>query len=98
VIPHTDPRLSEKTEYVTVIFEDQKNKLKNDARNQRRTGDPILCPVLRFSAAVRRVILTIPGYDQNTPLCSVRNPSGKTSFIDSAFTRDLLQYTHYKTD
>jgi hypothetical protein len=34
VIPHTDPRLSEKAKYVTVIFEDQKNKLKNDARTQ----------------------------------------------------------------
>jgi hypothetical protein len=93
VIPHTDPRLTERAEYVTVIFEDQKNKTKNDARTQRRTGDPILCPVLRFCRAVQRVITTVPDSDGNTPLCSLQLSSGWTTFVDSTFTRNLLRYT-----
>jgi hypothetical protein len=93
VIPHTDPRLTERAEYVTVVFEDQKNKTKNDARTQRRTGDPILCPVLRFGRAAQRVITTVPGSDGNTPLCSLQSSTGRTTFVNSTFTRNLLRYT-----
>jgi hypothetical protein len=85
--------LIRKAEFITVIFEDQKNKTKNDARTQRKTQDPVLCPVLRFGRAVRRVILSIPDYDGNTPLCAIPSPSGKTTFVNSTFTRALLRYT-----
>jgi hypothetical protein len=59
--------------YVTIFFVDQKNGLKMDAQTQRRTGHPVLCPVLRWAAVIDRVSATITNCDDDTPVCSVRN-------------------------
>jgi hypothetical protein len=47
VAPHSDPELLVISEFVTVIFVNQKNGKKMDSRTQRKTGDPHLCPILR---------------------------------------------------
>ena len=92
IISHTDKHLIQRTEFVTVFFEDQKNGKKMDARTQRRTGHRILCPAQRLARAVRRVVTTVPTFTKDTPLCSLF--LGKhVSFINSKFTRDLLRYT-----
>ena len=63
VIAHSDPRLLTCAEFVTVTFVDQKNGLKMDSRTQRRTGDPTLCPVIRFGTQVKRILRTVPNAD-----------------------------------
>lgn len=63
-----------------------------DSRTQRRTGHPILCPCLRWGSAVQRIIQTIPGYNDDTPLCSVRL-NEKTLWVSNSFIRDLLRDT-----
>ena len=42
-------------EFVTITFTNQKNNHKGETRTQKRTGDPVLCPVLCWS----NIILTI---------------------------------------
>jgi hypothetical protein len=44
VLSHRDPELKDKAYFITLVFVDQKNGTKLDARTQRRTGDPSLCP------------------------------------------------------
>jgi hypothetical protein len=47
VLNLTDPALLKLADYVTIIFKDQKNGKKMDARTQKRSGHAYLCPVLR---------------------------------------------------
>jgi hypothetical protein len=92
VLQHTDPDLLSLTEFVTIIFEDQKNGKKMDARTQRRTGHRFLCPVLRWASAVQRIINTIPDYNDQTNLCSVLL-SGEVLDISNSFVLKLLRHT-----
>ena len=92
VIRHDSPNLLDLGEFVTVKFKDQKNGKKMDMRTQRRTGDPILCPLLRWGSAVQRIIRTVPDYDDETPLCSVRL-NDKTQLVTNSFVLKLLRTT-----
>jgi hypothetical protein len=92
VLLHTDPDLLALAEYVTIVFEDQKNGKKMDARTQRKSGHPFLCPVLRWGSAVQRIIATIPNYDDSLSMCSV-SLAGETLEISNAFVRKLLRHT-----
>ena len=61
---------------VTVTFENQKNGLKNDRRTHERTGDLVMCPVLRLASLVKRILRTIPDAGTDTSvntLCPFRN-------------------------
>jgi hypothetical protein len=71
-LAHSDPRLAQKAEYVTITFVDQKNGKKMESRTQRKTGDPLLCPILRWASAVSRVLDAIPFAAGSTPICSTR--------------------------
>jgi hypothetical protein len=73
VLKLTYPNLLKIAVYVTIIFEDQKNGKKMDARTQRRSGHPVLCPVLHWGSAVSRIIATIPQWTDQTTLCSARH-------------------------
>ena len=55
---------------VTVTFENQKNGLKNDRRTHEKSGDPVMCPVLRLASLVKRVLRTVPGAGPDTALSS----------------------------
>jgi hypothetical protein len=92
VLAHTDPDLISLTTFVTIVFEDQKNGKKMDARSQRRSGHRFLCPVLRWISVVQRIIATIPDYDDQTNLCSV-SISGEVLQISNSFVRKLLRHT-----
>jgi hypothetical protein len=94
VLLHTDPDLLHHAEYVTIVFEDQKNGKKMDARTQRRSGHKFLCPVLRWASAVQRIIATIADWNEQTSLCSVAI-EGETLEIGNAFVRKLLRHTCY---
>jgi hypothetical protein len=62
VLRHTDPDLLHQAEYDTIVFDDQKNGKKVDARTQRRSGHKFLCPVLHWGYAIQRIIATIPDW------------------------------------
>jgi hypothetical protein len=75
---HNRIRRSEKTEEM-------------DARTQRRSGHKFLCPVLRWGSAIRRIIATIPDWNEQTTLCSVTLEGRPSS--GNAFVRKLLRHT-----
>jgi hypothetical protein len=92
VLLHSDPKLLHHAEYVTIVFEDQKNGKKMDARTHSRSGHKFLCPVLRWGSAVQRIIATIPGWNEQTTLCSTVI-DGQTIEIGNDFVRKLLRHT-----
>jgi hypothetical protein len=88
------PKFHSDTEFVTVTWRDQKNGLKSDARTQRRTRDPLLCPTISFGRAARRVLFSVPDATPSTLLCSVYNPSSKSvSLLSDEFTLHFLRST-----
>jgi hypothetical protein len=91
VIPHTHPGLITAV-YVTVVFVDQKNKQKMDSRTQQRTGDPILCPILRGASLVARIIRTVPAYTAATTI-NTTHADGATLCITGEYMRTQLRAT-----
>jgi hypothetical protein len=91
VIPHSHPGLVT-AEYVTPMFEDQKNGDKNDKRTQRRTLHVDLCPVKRSASLVGRIICLVPGYNDETTLNTV-NIDGVPVRLTQEFLRDQLRAT-----
>ena len=53
---------------MTLTFEDQKNGTKMDKRTHQRTGDLILCPVLRIASVVERIYRRVPKASPDTPI------------------------------
>jgi hypothetical protein len=90
-LAQSNPRLAQKAEYVTITFVDQKNGKKMDSRTQRKTGDPVLCPILRWASAVSCVLNAIPSAAGSTPICSTR-PKTTTLLIHNNFVRHLLRF------
>ena len=74
-----------------VKFEDQKNGDKMDFRSQRKSGDPTLCPVLRFIRIVQRIRKFVPRHNEHTPLCTISNAGLKTDRISQRYTLKLLR-------
>jgi hypothetical protein len=69
-IPHTELRISSACR-VTVTFENQKNGLKMDRRTHKRTGDPVMCPVLRLSSLIKRILATDDKAEPDTPVSTI---------------------------
>jgi hypothetical protein len=92
VLSHSDPHLLTHAAYVTIVFEDQKNGKKMDARTQRRSGHRYLCPVFRWGSAVQRIVRTIPNWGDDTDLCSIFL-AGDVLRISNTFTCKLLRHT-----
>jgi hypothetical protein len=73
VIPHHHHPGLTMVYYVTVVFVDQKNAKKMDARTQKRTNDPVMmCPVTRGASLVQRIRRMVPGFDGTTTINTVR--------------------------
>jgi hypothetical protein len=53
---------------VTTLFADQKNRHKNARRTQKRTDDPVLCPVRRAASLVDRIRRLVPGFSGSTTI------------------------------
>jgi hypothetical protein len=70
-LPHATPNLLSLAEFVTIIFVDQKNGKKMDARTQQRMGLPFLCPVLRFVSLVQRIRRMLPNATTDTPISTI---------------------------
>jgi hypothetical protein len=54
--------------YVTLLFADQKNRHKNARRTQKRTDDPVLCPVRRAASLIERIRRLVPGFLGSTTI------------------------------
>jgi hypothetical protein len=92
-IPHMDPHLIRKAEFVTVTWRDQKNGRRMDSWTQRRTDDPMLCPTTRFGRAVVTVLLGCPDAPPTTLLCTITSEDGATSTLTDQFTLELIRST-----
>jgi hypothetical protein len=88
----TDPDLLTLGHYVTIVFEDQKNGKKMDARTQCRSGHRFLCPLLRWGSAVQRIIASIPDWNDKTTMCSTVHDDNVFE-IGNAFVKKLLRHT-----
>jgi hypothetical protein len=74
-IPHTSAQLSSAFR-VTVTFENQKNGLKMDRRTHERTGDPVMCPVLRLASLIKRILAADKTAGPDTPVSTVWEAEG----------------------
>ena len=92
IITHSDPHLLTRAEFVTVTFVDQKNGLKMDSRTQRRTGDPTLCPVIRFGTQVKRILRTIPDASGTTTINTIAI-SGRIGLITNTYILNIIRNT-----
>jgi hypothetical protein len=92
IVPRHVPDLLACAEYVTITFVSQKSGKKMDLRTQRRTGDPILCPVLRYGSVVRRILRQNPLAPKDTQLNTIRIGT-QTGTITNDYVRDLLRTT-----
>ena len=74
---------------VTVTFENQKNGLKNDRRTHERTGDPVMCPVLRLASLVERVRRNVPLSGADTPVNSTYTDRTHSQVTGATLRRHL---------
>jgi hypothetical protein len=94
-IPQDHPGISHAA-YVTLLFADQKNRDKNARRTQKRTGDTVLCPVLRAASLIERIRRLVPGCSGSTPInaYSRRTSQGLVTLqLASGFLRSQLRHT-----
>ena len=91
VIDHKDPRLAEKSEFVTICFVDQKNGTRMERRSQRRSRIPILCPIEAWALVVKRHQEDFPWIEgEKMTVCSYRL-KGKQSEVAAAQVTKLLR-------
>jgi hypothetical protein len=74
---------------VTVTFEDQKNGLKNDRRTHEKSGDPVMCPVLRLASLVKRILRRVPKAGPDTPVCTTCAGREQTKVTSETLRRHL---------
>jgi hypothetical protein len=86
------PDLLSRAKYVTITFVNQKSGKKMDLRTQRRTGEPVLCPVLRYISVVRQILCQNPLASKDTQLNMIRIGT-QTGTITNDYIRDLLRTT-----
>jgi hypothetical protein len=92
IVPRSANDLLQRAEYVTITFVSQKNGKKMDLRTQRRTGDPVLCPVLRYGSVVRRILRQNPLAPNDTKLNTIHIGTS-IGTITNDYVRELLRTT-----
>jgi hypothetical protein len=63
-----------------------------DSQTQRRTSNPILCPITAFAYLIHCIRLTVPGYNPSTPICAIY-VDGCHRSITQEFLRSQLRMT-----
>jgi hypothetical protein len=89
-IPQDHPGL-EMACHVTYLFVDQKNKDKNARRSQKRTGDPVLCPVRRSASLIQRIRRLVPDFSGSTTM-NTMIVNGVVLQLASGFLRAQLRH------
>jgi hypothetical protein len=79
---------------VTLLFADQKNRDKNARRSQKRTDDPVLCPVRRAASLIQRIRRLVSGFSGSTTINTCVYHNGFTTLqLASGFLRSQLRHT-----
>jgi hypothetical protein len=94
-MPHEHPGLTLAV-CVTFLFADQKNQEKNDRRAQKRTDDPVLCPMQRAASLIERIRRLVPGFTGTTTVntCAQHFRKGLVTLqLVSGFLRTQLRHT-----
>ena len=94
-IPQNHPGLAFAV-YVTLLFADQKNGDKNARRTQKRTDDPVMCPVRRAASLIERIRRLVPGFSGETTINTYAQQSATglvTLQLASSYLRAQLRYT-----
>jgi len=94
VIQHDDKDLIQKSEFVTICFEDQKNGMKMERRSQQKTGENELCPVRAWGKVIRQLVSDFPSVEEriSTPVCRYRN-LGRVGDVTATDVKNLLRRT-----
>ena len=82
--------------YITLLFADQKNGDKNARRTQKRTNDPVMCPVRRAASLIERIHRLVSGFSGETTINTYAQKSVKglvTLQLASRYLRQQLRYT-----
>jgi hypothetical protein len=87
-IPHDSPQLSSAFR-VTVTFENQKNGLKMDRRTHEKTGDPVMCPVLRLASLIRRILAADEEAGPDTPVSTIWGEEGSRTVTSDELRKQL---------
>ena len=85
-IDHNHLHLLQVAVHVRLLFEDQKNREKCKTRTHRKSGDSVLCPVLRLGQAVQRVLKFTKDLNADTPLCTVNIHRRRSKVINQENT------------
>ena len=94
-IPQSHPGLAFAV-YVTLLFADQKNGDKNARRTQKRTDDPVMCPVRRAASLIERIRRLVPSFSGETTINTYAQKSVKglvTLQLASGYLRQQLRYS-----
>jgi hypothetical protein len=91
-IPHDHPGIA-LAAHVTLLFADQKNRDKNARRSQKRTDDPVLCPVRRAASLIQRIRRLVPEFSGSTTINTYVYNGPTTLQLASGFLRSQLRHT-----
>jgi hypothetical protein len=81
--------------FVTVPFRNQKNGTKINSRTQRRTHDPLLCPVIRYTILVQRIYRTVANVSGSTTINTISTGAGRTGLVTNTYVLNILCNTCY---
>ena len=97
VIPTSQLSIHSKPEFVSVTFRNQKNRKKNEARIQRRTDDPLICPVKAWLFVINSILATSNNDTSKTVNYFLQNNAAPQSptkwFISQHDTTQFLRHT-----
>jgi hypothetical protein len=82
---------------VTLLFAGQKNRDKNARRTQKRTNDPVLCPVRRAASPIERIRRLVVGFLGSTTIINTHTHQSSQGLVSlqlaSGFLRSQLRHT-----
>ena len=94
-IPHSHPGISLAV-HVTLLFANKKNRDKNARRSQKRTNDPVLCPVRRAASLIERIRRLVPNFSGSTTINTYAHKARQglvTLQLASGFLLKQLRHT-----
>ena len=87
LIPQNSPSL-DSASLISITFEDQKNRDKNESINLHRSSDPTLCPVKAWARTISR-IWSYKGSSPNTPVNDFRLNGKKYQITNYMIVKSL---------
>jgi hypothetical protein len=92
IMEHADLGLLTLSEFITVTFINQKNGQKMDSWTQRCTGDPHLCPMIRYTRQVQRIPRTVPDASGSTTINTIAL-DGRIGLITNTYILNIVRNT-----